>query len=158
MAVEATSVDRTGEAAARRARILIVDDEASMRELLEIVLRREGYDVSLAGNGAAAVAALESESFDLLISDIKMPDMSGVEVLRAARRLDPEMMAIMITAYASTESAVEAMRLGACDYLCKPSRWTSCAFASGRSSRARGYAARTCCSSEPWGPRTSSRT
>ncbi len=120
MAVEATSVDRTGEAAARRARILIVDDEASMRELLAIVLRREGYDVSLAGNGAAAVAALESESFDLLISDIKMPDMSGVEVLRAARRLDPEMMAIMITAYASTESAVEAMRLGACDYLCKP--------------------------------------
>jgi len=101
-------------------RILVVDDERSMRELLAIVLKREGYDVTLAENGRMAVAALERGPFDLLISDIKMPDMSGVEVLRAAKQIDPDILGIMITAFASTETAIEAMRLGACDYLSKP--------------------------------------
>jgi len=104
----------------RPPRILVVDDERSMRELLAIVLRREGYEVLLAENGRSAVAALERESVDLLISDIKMPDMSGVDVLRAAKKIDPDILGIMITAFASTETAVEAMRLGACDYLSKP--------------------------------------
>jgi two-component system, NtrC family, response regulator PilR len=108
-------------AAERRApRILVVDDERSMRELLAIVLRREGYEVLLAENGKTAIALLERESVDILISDIKMPDISGVEVLRAAKRIDKDILGIMITAFASTESAVEAMRLGACDYLSKP--------------------------------------
>src|ERR1700675_4193974 len=97
------------------ARILVVDDERSMRELLAIVLRREGYDVLLAENGSAAVAPLQREAVDLLISDIKMPDMSGVDVLRAAKKIDQDILAIMITAFASTDTAVEAMRLGACD-------------------------------------------
>jgi len=104
----------------RPPRILVVDDERSMRELLAIVLRREGYEVVLAENGRAAVAALEREPVDLLISDIKMPDMSGVDVLRAAKKIDQDILGIMITAFASTETAVEAMRLGACDYLSKP--------------------------------------
>jgi two-component system, NtrC family, response regulator PilR len=104
----------------RAARILVVDDERSMRELLAIVLRREGYDVLLADNGRAAVDILERESVDVLISDINMPDMSGVEVLRAAKKVDQDILGIMITAFASTETAVEAMRLGACDYLSKP--------------------------------------
>jgi two-component system, NtrC family, response regulator PilR len=104
----------------RPLRILVVDDERSMRELLAIVLRREGYEVRLAENGGAAVACLEQETIDLLISDIKMPDMSGVDVLRAAKRIDPDILGIMITAFASTDTAVEAMRLGACDYLSKP--------------------------------------
>ncbi len=104
----------------RPPRILVVDDERSMRELLAIVLRREGYDVVLAENGRSAVAALEREPVDLLISDIKMPDMSGVDVLRAAKKIDQDILGIMITAFASTETAVEAMRLGACDYLSKP--------------------------------------
>ena len=104
----------------RPPRILVVDDERSMRELLAIVLRREGYEVLLAENGRAAIDLLEREPVDLLISDIKMPDMSGVEVLRAAKRIDPDILGIMITAFASTETAVEAMRLGACDYLSKP--------------------------------------
>src|SRR2546429_1619596 len=108
-------------AAERRApRILVVDDERSMRELLAIVLRREGYEVLLAENGKSAVATLERESVDLLISDIKMPDLSGVEVLRAAKQIDKNILGIMITAFASTDTAVEAMRLGACDYLSKP--------------------------------------
>ncbi len=89
----------------RQPRILVVDDERSMRELLAIVLRREGYDVVLAENGRAAVEVLERDPIDLLISDIKMPDMSGVDVLRAAKRADQDVLAIMITAFASTETA-----------------------------------------------------
>jgi len=104
----------------RAPRILVVDDERSMRELLAIVLRREGYEVLLAENGRAAIELLEREPVDLLISDIKMPDVSGVEVLRAAKRVDQDILGIMITAFASTDTAVEAMRLGACDYLSKP--------------------------------------
>jgi two-component system response regulator PilR (NtrC family) len=104
----------------RQPRILVVDDERSMRELLDIVLRREGYDVLLADSGKAAIALIEREPIDLLISDIKMADLSGVEVLRAAKRVDQDILGIMITAFASTETAVEAMRLGACDYVSKP--------------------------------------
>jgi two-component system response regulator PilR (NtrC family) len=104
----------------RKPRILVVDDERSMRELLAIVLRREGYEVTLAENGRAAVEVLEREPVDILISDIKMPDMSGVDVLRAAKQIDQDILGIMITAFASTDTAVEAMRLGACDYLSKP--------------------------------------
>jgi len=104
----------------RRPRILVVDDERSMRELLAIVLGREGYDVLLAENGRAAIETLEREPIDILISDIKMPDLSGVDVLRAAKQIDQDILGIMITAFASTDTAVEAMRLGACDYLSKP--------------------------------------
>ena len=74
----------------------------------------------LAENGRAAIDALEREPIDVLISDIKMPDLSGVDVLRAAKKIDQDILGIMITAFASTETAVEAMRLGACDYLSKP--------------------------------------
>ena len=77
----------------RPPRILVVDDERSMREMLQIVLRREGYEVLLAESGKAAIAALEREPIDLLISDIKMPDLSGVEVLRAAKRIDQDILA-----------------------------------------------------------------
>jgi len=116
-----TAAQPTAPPADRRPpRVLVVDDERSMRELLAIVLRREGYDVVLAENGRAAITALEREPMDLLISDIKMPDMSGVDVLRAAKKIDPDILGIMITAFASTETAVEAMRLGACDYVSKP--------------------------------------
>jgi two-component system, NtrC family, response regulator PilR len=104
----------------RTVRVLVVDDERSMRELLAIVLGREGYEVFAAEHGQAALAVLERQHFDLLVSDIRMPDMSGVELLRAARDLQPDLIAIMMTAYASTETAVEALRLGARDYLIKP--------------------------------------
>ena len=88
----------------RPPRILVVDDERSMRELLAIVLRREGYEVLLAENGRAAIEMLEQEAVDLLISDIKMPDLSGVDVLRAAKRVDQDILGIMITAFASSRS------------------------------------------------------
>ena len=100
--------------------VLVVDDEPSMREMLFIMLKREGYDVVLADCGKAAVEILRRRPVDLLISDIKMPDMSWVDVLRAARQIDDAIVCIMITAFKSTESAVEALRLGAHDYLDKP--------------------------------------
>ena len=114
------STEAPQKAAGLPARLLVVDDARSMRELLSIVLRREGYDVTLAENGRTAVDALERGRYDLLISDIKMPDMSGVDVLRAAKRIDQDILGIMITAFASADTAIEAMRLGAHDYLSKP--------------------------------------
>jgi two-component system response regulator PilR (NtrC family) len=101
-------------------RILVVDDEPSMREMLRIVLRRDGYEVVLAENGKVAIERLQSQPFDLLLSDIRMPDLSGVEVLRAAKEINRDLVAFMMTAFASTDTAVEAMRLGAVDYFVKP--------------------------------------
>jgi two-component system response regulator PilR (NtrC family) len=103
-----------------RPRILIVDDEASMRDMLRIVLRRDGYDVQVAPSGRAALETLTREPFDLLLSDIRMPDLSGVDVLRAAKEVNGDIVAFMMTAFASTSTAVEAMRLGAVDYFTKP--------------------------------------
>ncbi|MBI4888888.1 MAG: sigma-54-dependent Fis family transcriptional regulator [Acidobacteria bacterium] len=91
-----------------------------MREMLRIVLRRDGYDVVLADNGRDAIERLQTEPFDLLLSDIRMPDLSGVEVLRAAKEINRDLVAFMMTAFASTDTAVEAMRLGAVDYFIKP--------------------------------------
>ena len=118
--VSARPADNREPATDSRSRILVVDDEPSMRELLSIVLRREGHEVFVASNGRAAIEILEREPIDLLISDIKMPDMSGVEVLKAAKLLDPDLVGIMVTAFASVENAVEAMHLGAYDYISKP--------------------------------------
>jgi two-component system response regulator PilR (NtrC family) len=101
-------------------RILVVDDESSLRDMLRIVLRRDGYDVLVADNGRAAIDVLQRERVDLLLSDIRMADVSGVEVLKAAKELNRDIIAFMMTAFASTETAVEAMRLGAVDYFTKP--------------------------------------
>src|SRR4029453_308543 len=101
------------------ARVLVVDDERSMRELLSIVLRRDGYDVLLASDGQVAVDTLKRERVDVLITDIRMPNMNGVDVLREAKRIDPDIISIVMTAFASTDTAVEALRLGAADYVNK---------------------------------------
>jgi two-component system response regulator PilR (NtrC family) len=106
--------------ASAQPRILVVDDEQSMRDMLRIVLRRDGYEVVLAENGRSALDLLKKEQFDLLLSDIRMPDLSGVDVLRAAKDANPGVVAFMMTAFASTDTAVEAMRLGAIDYFTKP--------------------------------------
>jgi two-component system response regulator PilR (NtrC family) len=114
----ADSVNRRDGAATPR--ILVVDDEPSMRDMLRIVLRRDGYDVQVAENGRQAIALLQREPVDLLLSDIRMPDITGVDVLRAAKESNRDIVAFMMTAFASTDSAVEAMRLGAVDYFTKP--------------------------------------
>ena len=103
-----------------RARILVVDDERSMQEFLEIFFRGEGYDVEVVGDVASALAQLQVDDFDVVISDIQMPDGSGIEVLHAVQQMATEALVIMITAYASTETAIAAMKDGAYDYITKP--------------------------------------
>jgi two-component system response regulator PilR (NtrC family) len=104
----------------RAPRVLVVDDEASMRDMLRIVLRRDGYEVLVANGARTALAVIEKEHIDLLLSDIRMPDGSGVDVVRAAKAANRDVVAFMMTAFASTDTAVEAMRLGAVDYFTKP--------------------------------------
>lgn len=100
--------------------ILVVDDELSMREFLELMLGREGYQVSSAENGEEAIELIEKNHYDLLLSDIRLGDISGLDVLRAAKRQCPDTVVIMISAFATAETAVEAMNEGAYDYLPKP--------------------------------------
>lgn len=101
-------------------KILIVDDERSMRDVLSIMLKRAGYAVTVAEDGEEAIAQIGKEIFDLVITDLKMPKGSGLEVLKAVKAAAPETVVLMITAFASAESAVEAMKQGAYDYLTKP--------------------------------------
>lgn len=101
-------------------RILVVDDERSMRDLLSIMLKRDGYEVVVADTGDIALRALRDEIFDLVITDIMMPKVSGLDILKFSKEVAPETLVIMITAYASAETAVEAMKVGAYDYITKP--------------------------------------
>ncbi|GIW46335.1 MAG: acetoacetate metabolism regulatory protein AtoC [Deltaproteobacteria bacterium] len=100
--------------------VLVVDDEPGMREFLEIMLKRDGYIVDTAPDGARALDKMENTLFDLAIVDIQMPVMNGIELLRRINEKSPETTVIMITAYASHETAIEAMKLGAYDYITKP--------------------------------------
>ena len=100
--------------------MLVVDDEQSMRELLGIMLRQVGYAVTLADGGEAAVQALMTDDFDLVITDLRMRKVDGLAVLRAAKEHSPRTVVLVVTAFASTETAVEAMKLGAYDYVTKP--------------------------------------
>jgi DNA-binding NtrC family response regulator len=109
----------TDTEAAATCRVLVVDDERSMRELLAIVLKRDGHEVLVAEDGRAAIRLLRQERVDVLISDIRMPEMDGVDLLREAKQIDPGITSIVMTAFASTETAVEALRLGAADYVNK---------------------------------------
>jgi len=101
-------------------RVLVVDDERSMRELLAIMLKQAGHDVTVADGGEAAIRALQSNAFDLVITDLRMRQVDGLAVLRAAKEHSPQTVVLVVTAFASTETAVEAMKLGAYDYLTKP--------------------------------------
>src|SRR3990172_614414 len=103
-----------------RYKIMVVDDEKSMREFLEIMLKKEGYDVASFDSGEAAVERFKKAPCDLVITDLRMPGMGGVNLLKAMKGLDNGVMVIMITAYASVDSAVEAMKSGAYDYFTKP--------------------------------------
>ncbi len=103
-----------------KGKILVVDDEKSMREILEIFLKNEGYSVSVANNGEVAIAELKKDIYDLIISDMKMPKVSGLELLRNVKQIAPNSVVVIVTAFGTTESAVEAMKLGAYDYIQKP--------------------------------------
>lgn len=101
-------------------RVLIVDDEQSMRDMLAIALRGEGFEVIAAENGEAAQAEIEAHPVDIVVSDIRMPGLDGLELLSQTREISPDTEVILITAHASTDSAIEALRLGAYDYITKP--------------------------------------
>ncbi|MEW6220713.1 MAG: sigma-54 dependent transcriptional regulator [Thermodesulfobacteriota bacterium] len=103
-------------------RILVVDDDAPMRAFLTGVLREEGYVVEEAGGGQEALARLRAAPFDLVLTDLRMPDLTGLDLLAPGRVARPEARWVLITAYGSIGSAVEAMKAGAADYLTKPLR------------------------------------
>ena len=100
--------------------LLIVDDEQSLLDFLRLLFEGEGYAVSTAGSLAAAESKIEETGFDLVLCDILMPEGSGLDLLRKIKQRDPRASVIMMTAYSSTRSAIEAMRLGAFDYIAKP--------------------------------------
>ncbi|MGB9082609.1 MAG: sigma-54 dependent transcriptional regulator [Desulfuromonadaceae bacterium] len=100
--------------------ILVVDDELSMREFLSILLEREGYDVAVAGSAEEALRLMEAGLFDLVLSDVNMPGLSGIDLLARIKEKSPETAVLMLTAFSTAEQAVEAMKLGAYDYICKP--------------------------------------
>ncbi|MBA3011775.1 MAG: sigma-54 dependent transcriptional regulator [Proteobacteria bacterium] len=100
--------------------ILVVDDELSMREFLDMLLSKVGYKVTLAKNGKQAVNLIQNHSYDLVLSDIRLGDITGLDVLKEAKKKDPDTVVIMISAYSTTEIAVEAMNQGAYDFVPKP--------------------------------------
>ena len=102
------------------ANLLIVDDEQGIRQLLTLVFERAGHNVRVAAGGQSALELLRAHDFDLLISDVKMPDMNGIELLRAARELEPDLAVVMMTAFATVDTAREAFKLGADDFIQKP--------------------------------------
>jgi len=103
-----------------RGRILVIEDEKSMREVMKILLEEEAYDVTVAVNGEEGIGLLRDNLYDLVITDIRMPRADGFQVLRHVREYAPDTMVIMVTAFGTTESAIDAMKMGAYGYVQKP--------------------------------------
>jgi two-component system response regulator PilR (NtrC family) len=101
-------------------KILVVDDEPSLRDVLGIMLKKAGYTTTLAADGEEAVSQVNKEIYDLVITDLKMPGVGGMEVLKAVKSASPDTVVLVVTAFGSPDTAVEAMKLGAYDYLTKP--------------------------------------
>ncbi|MEI6306432.1 MAG: response regulator, partial [Deltaproteobacteria bacterium] len=102
------------------ARLLVVDDEAVIRDGLKRILESEAFAVQTCSSGFKAIEIMQKEIFDLIITDLKMPGMSGIEVLKSVRTLQPGIPVILITGFASIDTAVDAMKNGASDYISKP--------------------------------------
>src|SRR5262245_32764814 len=100
--------------------ILVVDDSPPLRDMLGRALSSEGYRVATAGSGSEALSRLATQPFDVILADIVMPDVSGLEVLERSRLLCPRAAVILMTGYATLDTAIAALRRGACDYLEKP--------------------------------------
>ena len=101
-------------------KVLVVDDEEGMRHMLSILLKREGYDVSISEDGDSALKAMVKNQYDFILCDIRMPDMDGLQVLEEIKKRGLEVTVIMMSAYGTIETAIEAMKLGAYDYVSKP--------------------------------------
>jgi DNA-binding NtrC family response regulator len=102
------------------ASILVVDDESTTQDTLGAFLEGEGYRVATAGSGREALTRIEAEAFDVIVTDVVMPDLSGLDLLEHSRRLSPEVAVILISGHATVDAAIQALRKGACDYLQKP--------------------------------------
>src|SRR3954466_12283847 len=116
----ASAGPRTPPSAAARASILIVDDDAAMRDFLREELEREGFRVLTAAGGRAGVERVKQGGVDLVVSDVKMPDLDGLDLLREVRAVEPSPYVITITAFGSIDTAIRAVKLGAYDYVTKP--------------------------------------
>jgi len=103
-----------------KARVMVVDDEESLCKFMQIMLSKEGYEVTTAQSARDALVHLKSQPVDLVVTDLMMPEMSGLEFIQALRRSSPDTECIVMTAYASVDSAIEALKLGAADYITKP--------------------------------------
>jgi len=103
-----------------KGRVLVVDDERRQRDILQMILEAEGYETTAAGNGRQALQAAEGAGFDVVLTDLKMPDLNGIELLSEILKLQPPPLVILMTAHGTIDSAVDAMRKGAFDYLTKP--------------------------------------
>jgi len=101
-------------------RILIVEDEDTLCESLQRVFKREGYEADIADSAETAYRLLETKSYDLIITDIILPGISGIELIAKYKKKNPDQKVIIMTAYASLQTAVEALRVGACDFIVKP--------------------------------------
>src|SRR4030066_811088 len=101
-------------------RILIIEDEKSLKEVLRILLEEEGYEITAASNGLEGMDYIQNDIFDLVVTDIKMPKADGFEVLKKVKAISPSTIVIMITAFATTESTIEAMKEDAIQYIHKP--------------------------------------
>jgi DNA-binding NtrC family response regulator len=104
-------------------RILFADDEAHLRDLMQLELPRLGHEVTVCPDGAAAIRALERGPYDAALLDIRMPGISGIEVLNQVKQISPDTQVIILTGHATVDTAVQALRLGAFDYLTKPCKW-----------------------------------
>ena len=111
---------RDREAPNRRSLVLVVDDEPAIREVLEMILQEWGYDVRLASDGAEAKEMVEGYDPDIVISDVVMPQLSGLDLLRCLKAGNPNRPVILVTAHASIDLAVESMKQGAQDFVTKP--------------------------------------
>ena len=103
-----------------KTKILVVDDDHAHRKMLDIVLSADGYDVHQAEDGSEAIGLIENQFYDVVLMDIRMKDMNGIEAQKQIKDISPGVIVIMMTAYASVSTAVEALKSGAYDYLTKP--------------------------------------
>jgi len=101
-------------------RILLIDDEENFRHMLSVILKKRGYDVEIAGSGTEGLKKIDTAAFDTVLCDIRMPQMDGLEFLKEAQKAGCESTIIMMSAYGTLDTAIEAMKLGAYDYISKP--------------------------------------
>jgi DNA-binding NtrC family response regulator len=120
MVPERGVADAAKQEAPGRPRVLLMEDEPSLAQGLKMVLSKQGYEVELANSGLRALASLGMKRFDILVADLRLPDMDGIDVLRTVKETRPETQVIVITGYASVPTAVDSMKLGVLDYLPKP--------------------------------------